>query len=222
LHDPSACRANGESQSHLLLPSGGACDQQVRQVGASNQQGERDDADQQQHKSLDRLGVVSAQRSGPHRRQRQSFHRVPGRRRVELTVERFDCRRGLLTSDPVTHSANDVQPHEVPGLEQAGIVEEAATDRRRGGERHVEARRRAERDAAKTFLRHADDGDGLFVDAQQPANHGGVSAESRAPVLVTEHRNERAMADVVRGQQEATGRRTDAEDVERVARHEHR
>ena len=197
-------------------------DQQVREVGASNQQREGDDAHQQQHEPLDRLGGFTAQRSGLHRRQAQARESLVVARRVELPVERIDRRRGLLTRDAVAQSADDVQPHEFPRLEDGRVVEEASADGSRRSNRHVEAGRGPKHDASKARLGHADNGDGLLVNPQQSADHGRVRAETRAPVVVAEHGNDGTVTDIVRRQQDASGRGADAEDLKRVARHEHR
>jgi hypothetical protein len=186
-HEPQAAPAHGGADRDFAVARGGAGEQQVRDVGATDQQHEAHRAEQHEqrgpylpHHSLrqrDALGLP-AERGWIVVR---VALREPAGQRQELGLELVDRGAGLEPADEVEH-ARPTQVDEV-GI---GVVQ-----RHRRPQLH---RRSSALDRMTEAFRHdADDGDRIVIEPHRPSDHRPLAAEPLLPQIV---RDQGHVADV--------------------------
>ena len=177
--------------------SGRAREQQVRDVGARNQQDHARDAEeeeQQRHAE----GLVRPALSSPsvHDRQRLGDEPRPGlvahvrlERRLHVgqdaPVQGRDRGAGLLDGDVRLQAGEQVEPV-VPAVLEAALAVAAAQPRLHR-ERHEHHGRHVERRPAETGRGHPDDGQRLAVDQQHVSYHVARPAQLGLPEGVAQH-----------------------------------
>ena len=199
---PAATRANREPHRHLVLPRGGAGEQQVGHIGAADEQYDADD----RHHDHQRLRVGAAQlvRASGRGHERDAaevaapvarhpdFRQVGVPQRLEIRACRLDVRAGRETPD-------HAQP---PALFRLQTLFDE-----HHGKRDVD--RLADLEAEEPGRCHADDGDPLGADLDALPEHGGIPAKPARPEAVADH-GHRAMwaaaprLGIVRGRQHSS------------------
>ena len=199
-HELPPRRAEREPHRHLGRASGRPREQQVRDVGARDQQDAARDAKEEQqgqfgpflHPALPSPSVHDRQRPGDEPRQ-GLFGHVRLERRLHLgqdaAVQGRDGGAGLLDGDLRLQAGEEVEPV------VAAVLETALGEASRGGgaaqprmhrERDEHHGRHVDRGAAETGRGHADDGQRLAVDQQHLSEHIVRSAELDLPQLVAQ------------------------------------
>ncbi len=196
-YELTAARANREPHGHLRRAAGGAREQQVRDVGARDEQNDqRDDLEDRER------------RTGPH--EHVTLSATPVRQRHTLSRELrllrvgepFLQRQLLLDEIGVGHADAGARGlHRHTGLEtreEIGPVVltffetgERRLHRGTQRDRHEELRARAARRPVESARRHADDGERLTVHDERPAEHVRILLEARDPVVFREHGHRR-------------------------------
>ena len=230
LDETSAARAERETHRHLALTAGAARQQQVRDIGAGDQQHARGNRHQDPQGTRQRPAQTG---SAPRRRLDHDLaldeaiaHRLRRvRERAFLDLE-FEPRaierlqRGLRLFG--RHAG--LQPGEDADPAVARIVERVVPARRQlrlHHHRHVDLRRDAQLDALEPFARDTDDGVRVRVDDHGLADHRRIGGEAAAPVRVTQHGDRMSVRDaIVIRREHPAGGRGDAERLEVAAGHD--
>ncbi len=187
-HDLPARRAERRAQRELALTGGAARQQQVRDVGAGDEQHESDGAEQQPQRRLRRV----AEEVVLERLDAGAPARVGFRKRLrEVGRDGQHVRVGLLKSDAGLQPAHDEQPVKVVvhllGLERQRQIQLALVLVGRPGRQDADDRVR------------------LAVDANLAPDHVGIAAEALVPEAVGQHRHVVATDDAFFGPEVTTG-----------------
>ncbi len=225
--DCAAARTERNPDRDFLLPRGAAREQQVRDVGARDQQHHADHAHQHQNGR----GEFSAQIRSPFRTlaQKQMFRHEALAERfrrggrlfdllfVDLPVDHVHRRFSLLARDARLDARHDGQP-------PAAAVLQIVPGRRHlrfHHHRHHHVRVLADDDAVEAWRRDADDGHRRAVEGDGTIDDRRIAGEAAHPVVVTQDRHRiSARRLVVVWRQRAADVRADGEDVEVVPGHE--
>ena len=220
-HDARARRPDRDAHRHFAAPRASPCEQQVRQVGARDEQHDRHHDPHRQQRIAHGLAALElSPRAGPdtqarqlRRRQRRPscgdalLHQEVERRlrpgRIDAGLEaphhQHPPERGILRrlfrvclNEPPPHGERQRHVRRVADLQRA--FEPARGDAR---DRHRDA-----------------------VDDQRFADRVGRPGETPLPERVADHRDRRSTRPIVGRDQGPAGRRRHAEHVEVVARHE--
>ena len=192
LHDqPAAPGAERQADGDLLLPRRRARQQQVRDVGARDQQHQADDRHQQAAGLDDVVAEAGVDRRLRQRHQRDAAALVLVRVFLfELARDRLQVGFGLLHRDARLQPAGHVEHEPAPVVRLGQLAEEAVRRLRVGHVRHPQ-RRRADRVGALEALRHhADDREGVAVQVDRAADDRRVAAVPLLPLAVPEHRHQ--------------------------------
>ncbi len=178
-HEPPAATAKCRAHGHLALPARGSRQQQVRDVGARDQQ-------QQAHGAKEHPEIVAdAARKRLFEGQEAHAPRFREARRRglnEILDDRFEIRLGLRLVDPGLEPPEHVH---VPD----------AFDGASSFERHRQVNVRA---APHESLRHdADDRPHLVVESKLPSDNAGIAAELPLPELVAQHCHRRRISPAI-------------------------
>ena len=229
---PAVRRAEGQARRQLVAPRRGARQQQVGDVGAGDEQDERDDPDQDEQ----RLAIVPAQLGQAGRRRLQPERRgeialgqrlgrpvrkrsPPGsaaaRRASAAVIASIDWpgwRRSMMLSHQVDSTVEGAlraaQAHQVDRADRCRDVERAAD----GG-------------AEEPGRHDADDRERHAIDRQRPADDAGIALKAALPEPLADHQRRpvgTAAAPIVVRRQQPTESRPDAERLEEATAHHQR
>ena len=209
---------HGQPDRELPLAGDAACQQQVRHVGADDEQEDQ----RERHQDPERLEQHSLrpEMSLPDRRHRQVD--APVGRRVErrqALAHRGDLRARLLDG----HAG--LEAHDRGRLvARPPVVQRAVAGAHGGGhdDRDPDVVDHAGRRAAKAAGRHADDRQRVTVHANGLAQHVPVAAELGLPHAIAEDgdRGAAVLGAPFLGQERAAQHRLDLQEIEVVRRHE--
>ena len=193
--DPRARRAECEPYGDLALPGRAAREEQVRDVGA----GDQENAGGGRHQHPERRGQRPAE-PGPALRGRNHLQRVRG-----VALSRLGCRpreigilqiglnqRGevrrqprlrLPGRDPGPEPCEHADPSKQPLVERVP----ARCQLRLHHHRHEHACRTADFHAVEPRLRHANDGVGMSIDDERAVDDAGIRREAADPEAVADH-----------------------------------
>ena len=208
-----ARRPDGEPQGKLALPRRSAGNQQVRDVGADDQQHAGGDGHQDQQRLGDALPQprVSVSRGRdvertsekilPRIRRGGSEFRIGGLLIEQRPIERQQPGLGLNGRDLRPQPAKRLHPSETPAVQ----LQPGRPDLRLHLDRQVDRGRPGNVDAVEARAHHADDFVGMPVHRQRAADHAGIAMEPRLPVAVAKDHN-RARSRVVFGSEQPADR----------------
>ena len=214
-HQPGGAGADGGADRHLAAPADGAGEQEVRDVGAGDEQHEADGADEDPQRTADLADDLLAQR---HDAERQlPVGRIDGGMlAAEARRQRVHPRLGRRGRDAGRQAREDV------------VVLARADRRRVGPERQRQQQLRllgaAERRQHVARQReagrqHADDAIGDAVHDQRPADGGRIPAVAPQPGAVRQQRRAGGAGAILVGGEQAAEGGTDAEHRQQVRRH---
>ena len=202
---PRPGRANRRAHGDLARSHGAAREQQVREVGAGDQQHEGHGAEQDQHRTPDLPDQHFAQRRQADRHPSVQRLLADDVLRHSIEVGGRGCRRRARL-EPAEHVEEivAVRVHVVAGLE-----------RHRHEHLQVAAEERERR------REHADDGVRLGVQRDAGAHDVGIRAETALPQAVREHHHAMRAPLFVRGDETAAHHRRCAKRAEETRRSDH-
>ena len=240
----SRARGRAERQPHrqFLVPRCRARQQQVGDVGAHDQQHERDDRGQDRcaadvrgvhvvdaalRRVDDQIGNLGAApvTDGVARRVGQPLEiRIETRLRGVLK-HGSEIRLHLRRRHTRLQAPHDLKPPVGRTGEALGLRRRSARRRRRRIQLRVQRQRQRDVRSLRNRLLHAgelrrqdaDNRDHDVVDTNGLAEHGGIGREPRMPVLRADHRHRRSRRLIVVGKDGATDPRPDAERLVVVA-----
>ena len=202
-HEVPSRRAEREPHGHLGPASGGTRQQQVRDVGARDQENGARDAEEEQeghadevvHVALSAPSVLDRQGLGDEARQGLVAHvRLEGGLHVgqDVPVEGRDCRARLIDGDLRLETGEEIEPV-LPAVLEAAVAD-VGSESGMHRDRYEDHGWHVERRAPESGRGHADDRQRLAVDDQRIAEHVARPAQVVLPELVAQD-GDRAPAD---------------------------
>ncbi len=203
-HEPYAARSERDAERDLAPPRGRAREEEIRDVGAGD---EEDDADHPHEHQERGLGSVAQTRNPSGSLEQQKLLRGEALSKAlrvgdaleiflkELPVDDVRFRASFVERHSFTQTSHRSQPsgskvleHRAPGRKDLGLHHQG----------NVEVDRIADFDAMKPALRDADDGHGLPVHEDGASDRLGIARESPLPECVAQdHDRMAARPDVV-------------------------
>ena len=179
-HHPGATRANREPHRHLVLPRGGAGEQQVGHIGAADEEHDADD----RHDNHQRLAIGGPKVVGATGcRDQRDAAEVPALRPARhpdvghvAVPQRFEIRARLFGRRTGRKAPDHAQPPALPRL-QTVFGEHH-------GKRHVD--RRPDLKTEEPGRRDPDDRHRLRADLDALAENGRIPSEAACPVTVAD------------------------------------
>ena len=223
-HDLPARRAHREPHGGLTAPRDRAREQQVRDVGAGDEQHQPAHAEQNLQAAPVLLLHDADAGAGGHDRDHllgqrlddvgHPVRRVAGVVLHPLVEDAGEPRAHAVGRRARTQPADHAQPRGDRLAEDRGV----AVDQRLLLERNPQVRRiAAQRFAEESRRRDADDGEGVPLDEERGADDRRIAAVGALPDVVAQHDDGRRRRRVVGGGEDAAAERADAERREVVA-----
>ena len=226
-HDVAAPGAEGQAHRDLAFARSGSGQQQVRDVGAGDEQDESDHPRENEERGRE---LLPQRREAAKAREhlellgQEAIAKARGRVGhlaelvlVDLTVEHLQARRRLHPRHAGLEPGHHVQPHEAPILE----LVPGGRDGRLHGQGDVEIGRRTHLDPVKRRSRHAHDRERAAVQLEDLPHHARIATEAPLPVAVVEHRHRAGVGlNVVFGGEGAAHGRLHPQHGEEVAGHD--
>jgi hypothetical protein len=186
----------------LPLPRGGAHQQQVRHVGAGDQQHQADRAEKEQQLLAHVAHHRFLERRDGHRAELVLLRELEG----EPAPDHVRLRPHLGERGAGRQAGDGAEVDRAAGLDVVGLKDERHPDV--GGAREL-----------RPLPQDADQRIGLAVQGQRAAEHAGIGAEAAAPELLRDHRHAGSLGVVLARREGAPGERADAHHLEEVGAH---
>ena len=192
-HDRSAARPERQTNGHLLLACGAAREQQVRNVGAGDEQHEPDHPHQHENRRRELISQIgSSLLTGPEEQALGKKALLEGRREpltelhflfIDLAIDHVHRGFGLRHVNARFQPRQQREPPTAPILEVVPRWRHLCFHH----DRHHDVRRFADDDSRESGLYNADDRHRVAVQIDCPVEDARVAGEATHPIVVAQY-----------------------------------